>query len=80
MKTSYQIPAPHKLSTTEMCDKFDMARCNFKKLTDEHVKEMYLIKRPHPWAGLHAPPPKKNPKLTLKKHRLCRHDGMDCFT
>jgi hypothetical protein len=31
--------APNKLST-EVCDKFDMERCNFKKLTDEHVKEL----------------------------------------
>ena len=30
------MPAPSKLSTTEVCDKFDMKRRNFKKLTDEH--------------------------------------------
>jgi hypothetical protein len=56
------MPAPNKLSTTEVCDKFDMERCNFKKLPDEHVKEMYLIVKPHPWAGL-QPPPLQTPKI-----------------
>jgi len=55
------MPAPNKLSTTEVCDKFDKERCNFKKLTDEHVKELYLITRPHPRGGL-QPPPQKSPK------------------
>jgi len=55
------MPAPNKLSTTEVCDKFDKERCNFKKITDEHVKELYLITRPHPRGGL-QPPPKKKPQ------------------
>jgi len=60
-----------------------MERCNFKKLTREHVKELYLITRPHPRGGLQSSPlpQKKNTlKLTLRKHRLCRRGGTDHFT